>query len=126
MRQIIQLFSRTLAKAKLPKAVLRRIGAAIEYDGLGRTAVAVEIARLRVARRPSRRLVVPQIEHVLLHDAANRIAPVERPPYVVPLLPVQYMIVSRIDAAASSSREHIAQASTHRRLHPRFIPRQPR
>src|SRR5262245_20871891 len=120
--QVIKFFTNPFSKAKLPEPPLLRVGPRLQHDGLGWPTVAVEVAGLRIAGWPPRWLVIPQINPIVLHNAADRIAPIMRPADVVPLLPDQHMIAARIDAAAFFRIKNVAQTAANARCHARLIP----
>ena len=116
--QVIQFLLWAFAKVEVPK-MIRPVAALVEDRRLGWTAVAVEVAGGRVARRPAIGLEVVQVQPVPFHNAADGIAPVVWPTDVVPLLADQNMVTAGNYAARFWRSKNVEQTPARDRLHDR-------
>src|ERR1017187_8072854 len=70
---IEKLVGRQLPERKLPEQLFLGNEPRLEHLGLGRTAVGVHVAGLRISARPAVGFEVMHIKHPALHDPADRI-----------------------------------------------------
>ena len=117
LRHVVHLFFRPFPEGPCPEIWGCSVSPQVENLRLGRAAVAVQIARFRIAGRPATGLEIAQVEEVALEDPANRIAPVVGAAYVMALFADQNMVPVRTDDVACRCAEDLREAPTLDRVH---------
>ena len=82
--QIIEFFCRAFAEIQVPVIDQRTVAAAVEEQGLGWAAIAVEVAGLWIPGGPAIGFVVVNVNNIVLDDPPYRVAPVVRAPNIMP------------------------------------------